>query len=199
MTLAMLQLLTGTYSAINAFIILYGYLAIVFLMALPLGSEVVLPLIGHFAQMGDIDFFVALIATLIGTFIGISVFYWIAYLLEKKVIYRHLGLLHIKKSNLDSFDEWFSRNGAFAMFISRLLPVVRGVMSLPAGFAKMNLKDFYLYSMAGSFIWNVALMGFGYYALSTTSVRLLFVATALFAIALYAVYRIGLSRINKRK
>jgi membrane protein DedA with SNARE-associated domain len=196
MTMAALNLFTGTYTSINTFISIYGYIAIVVLLAMPLGSEVILPLIGHFAQLGDFNFFIALVASLVGTMIGITVFYYLAYLLEKEVVYRHLGLLHIKKSSLDSFDEWFGRNGAFAVFVSRLLPVVRGVMSLPAGFARMNLKDFYLYSMTGSLIWNVALMGFGYYALSTTSVSLLFIATALFAIALYVVYRIGLERIN---
>lgn len=201
-TSTVLNILTGTYSTINAFITLYGYIAIIVLMALesaslPIPSEVILPLAGHAVALGNLNFYLAVAASLIGTVIGITIDYWIAYLLEKKVVYKHLNTFHIKKPMLESFDAWFAKNGAFAVFISRVLPVVRGLISFPAGFAKMSLKDFYIYSLAGSLVWNVALILFGYWALSIANVQLLFAVVALFAIVLYAIYKIGLKHIRK--
>ncbi len=199
---AIVHILTGSYAMINAFISLYGYIAVVVLMALesaslPIPSEVVLPLAGHAVQLYNLNFYIMVLASLIGTAIGITIDYWIAYVLEKSVVYKHLGAFHIKKSTLDSFDEWFSKNGSFAVFVSRILPVVRGLISFPAGFAKMPLKDFFLYSLAGSLIWNVALIMFGYWALSIANLQLLFAVIGVFAMALYMVYRTGMKRIRK--
>lgn len=198
---AIVQIFTGTYSAISALISVYGYAAIIVLMilesaSLPIPSEVILPLAGHFAQIGDLNLYMAILASLVGTVIGISMDYAIAYFLEKNVVYKHLRSFHVKQSTLDSFDGWFAKNGAFTVFISRMLPIVRGLISFPAGFAKMPLRDFYLYSIAGVFIWNVALMLFGYYALSIASAQLLFAVLAVFAIVLYLVYRLGMKRIR---
>ncbi len=199
---AIVHILTGSYATINAFISLYGYIAVVVLMALesaslPIPSEVILPLAGHAVQLGNLNFYITVLASIIGTVIGITIDYWIAYVLEKRAVYKHLGAFHIKKSTMNSFDDWFGKNGAFAVFISRMLPVVRGIISFPAGFAKMSLKDFYLYSIAGALIWNVALIMFGYWALSIANAQLLFAVISVFAIVLYVVYRTGMKRIRK--
>jgi membrane protein DedA with SNARE-associated domain len=198
----LLQVISGTYSTINTFITTHGLAAIVALMALesaslPIPSEVILPLAGRFAAAGDFSLYLAIAASIVGTVIGITVDYAIAYVLEKEVVYKHLSAFHIKKSDLDAFDAWFAKNGAFAVFVARLLPVVRGLISLPAGFAKMSLRDFYLYSIAGSLIWNVALIMFGYWALATSNAQLMFAAIAAFAIVLYLTYRIGMKRISR--
>ena len=196
-------LLTGAYSAITSFVHLYGYLAIVVLMALesaslPIPSEVILPLAGHFIALGEMNPYLAVIATIIGTAIGISFDYAVAYLLGKELIYKHLHSFHIQKRMLDHFDRWFAENGSFAVFVSRLLPVIRGLISFPAGFAQMPLRKFYLYSLTGALIWNVALMAFGYYALSITNLQLLLGVVAAFAIVLYLIYHISLKRIRRK-
>lgn len=190
------------YAAINKFIAGYGYAAVVALMALesasvPMPSEVILPLTGRFAAESLLNPYLAVLATMIGTAIGITVDYAVAYMLGKELVYRHLKSLRIRRSSLESFDAWFAKNGPFAVFVSRLLPLVRGLISFPAGFARMDLKRFYLYSMAGALVWNVALIAFGYYALSTSSLQVLFLAVAAFIIALYAAYRIALIGIGK--
>ena len=77
-----------------------------------------------------------------------------------------------------------------------MLPVVRGLISFPAGFAKMNLKDFYLYSLVGALVWNTALILFGYYALSIANAQIMFAVLALFGIVLYLVYRAGMKKIK---
>jgi len=76
---------------------------------------------------------------------------------------------------------------------------VRALINFPAGFAKMSIRDFILYSLAGSLIWSSLLVGFGYYAhgLLVRNLYLLMVALALFFVALYAVYRIMMGRILK--
>ncbi|MDE1859681.1 MAG: VTT domain-containing protein [Candidatus Micrarchaeota archaeon] len=114
------------------------------------------------------------------------------------MVYKNLKLLRIKKEDVERFDEWFKRNGPFAIFIARLIPLVRGLISFPAGFARMDLKKFYLYSLAGSLIWNVALIEFGYYALSVNSFDITATLFALLAIALYVIYKVALRKIGKK-
>jgi membrane protein DedA with SNARE-associated domain len=200
-TITVAQVFSGTYSSISGLIASYKYVAIIILMALesaslPIPSEIVLPLIGGMAAAREINFYAALAATLVGTAIGITVDYMIAYAVEKEIFYRHMGLFHVKRSSVEAFDSWFLRNGAFAVFVARILPVVRGLISFPAGFAKMPLKKFYAYSMAGSLIWNAALMAFGYKLFSVSSIQAAFVAIGALAIVLYAVYHLSMKRIR---
>ncbi len=202
-TLSILQLLTGTYSSISAFIASYGDLAIVILMtlesaSLPIPSEVLLPLAGAFAAQGYLGGpYLAYAAALAGTIFGITIDYFIAYFLGKEVVYKHLSSFHIRRESIELFDAWFKRNGPFAVFVARLLPVVRGLISLPAGFAEMSLKKFYFYSILGAMIWNAALMAFGYYALSTSNAQSLLVAVATLAIVLYLVYDLFSKKIKR--
>lgn len=189
-------------AGITAYIGKYAYAAILFLMALesaslPVPSEVVLPLIGLLAFKGTLNIYLGFAAAVTGSMIGIAVDYYIAYYLGKDVVYKHLRLLHIKEESVRSFEEWFRKNGAFAVFVSRLLPVVRGLISLPAGFAQMPQKQFFLYSFAGTLVWDTALILFGYYALSTKNVYMLFGSVAAFAIVLYVLYLYFEKKIRK--
>ncbi len=201
--LSIQSLLSGTYSAISAFLMAHYYLAIIFLMtlesaSLPIPSEVVLPIVGDFVAKGLFNPYIAFTATLVGTFFGITIDYLIAYFLGKEVVYKHLSTFHIERESLDAFDRWFNRNGPFAVFVSRLLPVVRGLISLPAGFAQMPFKKFYIYSLAGAAIWNAALMLFGYYALAASNAQTFLVSIAVLLIALYLIYDFFLKKVRKR-
>lgn len=199
---SIINLLTGASTTVTNFLVKYGYAAIIILMglesaSLPIPSEVVLPLIGKSVAEGTLNAYLAFACTMIGTAIGISVDYAIAYYLGKDVIYKHLNFFHVKRETIDSFEEWFRSNGSFAVFISRLLPVVRGLISIPAGFAEMPLKKFFFYSLVAAAIWNAALMYFGYAVLSTTNAQLLFGGIGVFAIVLYLIYHFSLDRIKK--
>ena len=190
-------------AGITAFISKYAYAAILFLMtlesaSLPVPSEVVLPLIGYLAFKGTLNVYLGFAAAVIGSMAGIAIDYYIAYYLGKDVVYKHLKLFHIKEESVRAFEEWFAKNGAFAVFVARLLPVVRGLISLPAGFAQMPQKKFFLYSLLGTLIWDTALILFGYYALSTQNVYLLFGSIAVFAVVLYALYLYFARKIRKR-
>ncbi|MDE1861207.1 MAG: DedA family protein [Candidatus Micrarchaeota archaeon] len=186
--------LTGASSAITAFISSYGYIAVFILMFLestgiPIPSEVLLPLTGHLVQTGVFNPVYAYAIVVLASILGIAFDYYIAYFLGKQIVYRHLNLFHIKRESLDAFDEWFSRNGPFTVFIARFIPEVRALISLPAGFAMMPQRDFFIYSIAGALIWDATLMAFGYYALGTNNVTVTFAAVAVFIIILYMIYR----------
>lgn len=182
-------------SYIEALITSYGYLAIFMLMvlesaSLPVPSEVVLPLSGYLAEKGFLNFYLALAAGMLGAIVGLAVDYAIGYYLGKDVIYKHLRLFHIKRESLERFDAWFDRNAIAAVFISRLIPEIRALMSFPAGFAEMPLKQFFSYSIAGALIWNIVLMLFGFYLLSAQSAVVVMASIGVFAVLLYMIYAI---------
>lgn len=193
-----------TYGSIDTIIAAYGYVAVFVLMALeaaslPIPSEVVLPLVGYFGAMGRINPIGGFAAAILGGVVGMAVDYYIAYFLGKEVVYKHLHLFHIKRRTVEAFDAWFAKNGRFTVFISRLIPVVRGLINFPAGFAEMRLKDFFFYSILGSAVWTALLMGFGYYAqgLVMTHVYYLTIILALFFIALYSLYGFVMKKIMR--
>lgn len=204
LTQFLLALAMPSYGAIGALISHYSYYAIFILLVLeaasfPVPSEVVLPAVGYFSARGMIDPFLGFVAVILGGVVGMGIDYAIAYFLGKEVVYKHLHLFHIKKKSLLAFDEWFVENGAFAVFVSRLLPIVRGLINFPAGFAEMPIKKFYFYSIAGTVIWDVLLMGFGYYALSVSNFYVVAVALVAFMVVLYLVYEYAMRRIRRKK
>jgi len=199
--LLMLDLLNLTYSTISALVSQYGYYAIFLLMlleaaAFPVPSEVVLPAVGYLASKGAVDPLIGFTAVILGGIIGMGVDYYIAYFLGKDVVYKHLSLFHVNKERLDSFDKWFAANGAFAVFITRLVPLVRALINFPAGFAQMPARKFFAYSVAGTLIWDALLIGFGYYALSLSNFHAVVALLFVFALALWLAYRFAVKRIR---
>lgn len=200
----MLSIFGSSYSAISALVKSYGYAAIFGLMllegsSLPVPSEVVMPLAGLFSHQGLLSFYAALGAGLLGSVGGLAIDYYIGYFFGKDVIYKHLRTFHVKKESLDSFDTWFARNGDVAVFVSRLVPVIRTFMSFPAGFARMDQRRFFAYSIAGTFIWDAVLMAFGFYALSSRSAVLILISVAAFAIVIYVVYYLSMKSMGKHR
>jgi membrane protein DedA with SNARE-associated domain len=197
----LLSIFSGT--ALSGIVGKYGYLAILILMilesaSLPIPSEILLPVAGVFAAQGVLNFYLVLIVATVAGVIGISIDYFIAYFISKDVFYKHLGLFKIKKETLENFDNWFNRNGVAAVFTMRMVPVLRGLISFPAGFSGMNKKQFYLYSILGSLIWDILLVSFGFYALNGKSISTIMIMIAVLAIALYVVYLIVMKKFKKR-
>ena len=193
-----------TYSALSSFISSYGYFAILILMILesasmPIPSELLLPATGYFAAKGILNIYIALVVVYISSFVGMAINYYIAYWLGKDLVYKHLHWFRIKKEDVKAFEKWFDKNGPFTVFISRLLPLVRGLINFPAGFALMDQKKFYAYSMAGAVIWDTALVLFGYYGLAANSITSVLIAIGVFGIVLYTIYRIAINNIRKSK
>lgn len=195
-------MLSGLSSFVTNFVNTYGYLALFVLMvleaaSLPIPSEVVLPLAGLLAAKGILNPYLAFVVALAAGIVGITIDYYLAYFLGKDVVYKHLQRFKIKKETLDNFDKWFERNGTFTVFIGRLIPEVRGLVSLPAGFAGMPKKKFYTYSIIGMLVWNTVLMAFGYYALNSNNAYVAMISIAILAVALYVIYRVAVKR-NKK-
>lgn len=184
-------------SLITSMIHEYGYSAIFVLMllegsSLPVPSEVVLPLAGLFSRQGTLSIGVAFLAAFAGSFLGLAVDYYIGYYLGRDVVYKHLQWFHIKKKSLDEFDDWFNKNGKAAVFFSRFVPVVRTIMSFPAGFAEMPVRRFFFYSTIGVVIWDVVLMAFGFYLLSAHSAIVVLSSIGVFATLLYVIYKLSM-------
>ncbi|MDE1833148.1 MAG: DedA family protein [Candidatus Micrarchaeota archaeon] len=199
----LLAIFTNSYAAISALMKIYGYLALFGLMLLesssiPVPSEVVLPLAGALAASGDFNFVIAFLVSIVASMVGLTIDYAIGYFIGKDVVYKHLQMFRVKREQLDNFDRWFERNGVAAVFLSRLLPVLRTVMSFPAGFARMPLKKFYGYSLAGVFIWDLVLMLFGYYLIKVDSAVVTMAAVGVFGIVLYAIYAYAVRKLRHK-
>ena len=144
-----------------------GYLGIALLMALessfvPFPSEVVLPPAGYLAAQGRMSAVLATAAGLAGSLLGALVNYYIAGKLGRPLLYRYGRYVLIKPASLERAERFFRKHGEISMFVGRLIPVIRQLISLPAGFARMRLDKFLLYTLAGAGIWCVILTYIGW-------------------------------------
>ncbi|MEM3791145.1 MAG: DedA family protein [Candidatus Micrarchaeaceae archaeon] len=181
-----------TYSSISHLISEYGYLSIFLLMvlesaSLPIPSEILLPSVGFFSKEGILNPFLALLSVQAGSMVGVAIDYYIGMLIGKEIVVKHAARFGIKRERIEEVDEWFGRNGTLAVFIARMLPIVRGLISFPAGFAKMDQKKFYTFSFLGTLIWDSLLISFGYYFISYSPTKLV-EAISLLAIVISIIY-----------
>ena len=98
----------------------------------------------------------------LGSLLGSLVFYWASLHGGRRILLRYGKYVLISKGELDKAEAWFDKYGERAVFVGRLLPVVRSFISIPAGLARMNLWRFSLYTFAGSFIWSLILAYAGF-------------------------------------
>ena len=150
-----------------AIITALSYPGIILLMALesaciPIPSEVVMPLAGSLVLDGTFDLFWLTIAGTIGNLIGSVAAYWVGMRYGRAFVLKYGRYVLLRKKHLDMAEAWFSRYGEATTFFSRVLPVIRTFISLPAGIARMNFKKFVLFTTAGSIPWNFALAYIGY-------------------------------------
>ena len=133
---------------------------------IPIPSELIMPLAGWMlvkAVGHSIAFnLVAGAYGAIGCVIGSIIAYWVGMRGGRPFLNRYGRYILISGEDLDRADRWFTRNGDWAIFITRLLPVVRSFISFPAGIARMRLVRFVIYTFVGSFIWCTALAFGGY-------------------------------------
>lgn len=148
-----------------------GYLGIGLLMFLenlfpPIPSELIMPLAGFTVSKGNMDFVPAVVAGVVGTVLGAFPWYFAGmYLGEGRLIQladRYGKWLTVSGRDIETAIAWFNKYGGFAVFICRLVPGVRTLISLPAGLARMNLFSFLLYSTAGTLIWTLLLTYAGF-------------------------------------
>ncbi len=157
-------------AALSGFIIAVisasGYLGIAALMAIesaciPLPSEVIMPFAGFLVFQGRFELFWVATAGAIGCNIGSAVAYAVGYYGGRPLVERFGSYILMSARELDWADRFFAKYGNSAVFISRLLPVVRTFIALPAGIARMPQARFHLYTFLGSWPWCFALAYLG--------------------------------------
>ncbi len=158
--------LLNTLSALN-------YFNITVLMAvessfLPLPSELILPPAGYLASLGKLNMGGIILVGTLGSLIGATFNYVLAYSLGRKVLHRlarskWAKWFLINEEKLIHAEEYYKTKGKLATFIGRLLPVVRHLISLPAGLAKMNIWHFWFFTALGAALWTTVLTLLGYW------------------------------------
>ena len=143
-----------------------GYPGIVIVMAIenifpPIPSELVLPFAGALSAKGEMNFWAAVAAGTVGSLIGAIVLYAVGYFAReagvRSFVARYGKFLFISEKDLDRAAEWFERYGEAIIFFGRLIPLVRSIISVPAGYTRMNLARFIIYTILGTTLWNLIL------------------------------------------
>ncbi|MET8983015.1 DedA family protein [Streptomyces sp. NPDC004539] len=130
----------------------------------PIPSEVILPLTGFAAGQGVLSLPSALFWTTLGAVVGAVVLYWIGMLVGRDRVHAIWAKLPlVKPADLVRTEEWFARHGTKAIFLGRMLPVFRSLISVPAGVERMRLPTFVALTTLGSLIWNSVLIMAGYW------------------------------------
>lgn len=148
-----------------------GYGGIFFLMFLenlfpPIPSELIVPLAGFLAREGQFDIFLVILVSGAGTVLGLFPWYLLGRFFSveriKKLAKRFGRIMTLSGKDIDYADKWFNKYGFKAVFLGRVVPTIRTLISVPAGVIKMPLLPFLLYSFFGSLIWISALAFFGF-------------------------------------
>jgi membrane protein DedA with SNARE-associated domain len=159
----MIDRLLGSISTlVVASIATLGYGGVILMMAIesaciPLPSEVIMPFSGYLVATGRFELNLVAIAGALGCLLGSYVAYWIGASGGRWAIERYGRYLLISRHELEIADRFFERWGGPAVFLSRMLPVVRTFIAFPAGVARMRLLPFSVYTLIGSYIWCLGL------------------------------------------
>ena len=145
-----------------------GYPGIVALMAiessiLPLPSELVMPPAGYWVAKGKMSLAIVLVCGTAGSVIGALANYWVAQLLGRAFVRRFGRYVLLSERSLERAEHYFAVHGEISTLVGRLLPVIRHLISIPAGIARMPLGRFVSYTAVGAFAWCAVLTGIGYF------------------------------------
>ncbi len=176
-----------------------GYFGVFVLMALesmvaPVPSELVMPFAGFLVADGTLNFWLVIVVSTLASITGSLISYFIAYFGEKEFIHRFGRFVFLDKDELDWTQKWFEKRGSITILISRFIPVIRHLISIPAGLAKMDLKRFILFTAVGATAWNAFLLYVGMQLRErweivhrySSQLDLLVVAVVILAVAYYA-------------
>ncbi len=145
------------------FIADWGYVAVAVLMAaenacIPIPSELILGFAGFLIFSGELSFGPALLAGMVGGLAGSILAYVVGHYGGRSFVDKYGHYILIKPSHVDVAQRWFDKYGLKAVFFSRMLPVVRTFISLPAGFAHVDMKRFLICTIAGSLPWTALIL-----------------------------------------
>ena len=145
-----------------------GYPGIFILMAMessviPIPSELVMPPAGYLAHQGEMNLWVAILCGTVGSLVGAYANYFAAHYLGRPLVLKYGKYVWITEEKFAKVEHFFHSHGEISTFIGRLLPVIRHLISLPAGLAGMNHWKFSLYTLLGAGIWCTVLAWIGWF------------------------------------
>jgi len=148
----------------------FGYLGIFLLITLenlfpPIPSEVILTFGGFMTTQTNLNVFGVVVASTIGSVAGAIVLYGIGLLIDinriEKIVEKWGHILRLSKEDIHKANNWFAKYGVWTVFFCRFIPLIRSLISLPAGMAHMNFGIFLVLTTVGTLIWNVVLVNIG--------------------------------------
>lgn len=149
----------------------FGYLGIFLLIAIenifpPIPSEVILLFGGFMTTYTKLNILGIIISSTLGSICGAIILYYIGKIFNKdrlkRLISGRLGsIVRLKNSDIDKADKWFDTKGQKAVFFCRFIPLIRSLISIPAGMSEMPILRFLVYTTLGSLIWNIVLIVLG--------------------------------------
>ncbi|HEY5528132.1 MAG TPA: DedA family protein [Thermoleophilia bacterium] len=171
---------------------------------LPIPSEIVIPYGGVLAAQGHTTLWAVILVSTAAALLGAGIVYAIGRFGGRPLAVRYGYVLRLKPSHMDRAEKWFEKRGEAMVLVTRVLPVVRTFISLPAGFARMSWKRFFLYTGLGSLVWNTALaylgwaFGANWDALQADFGRYTIVAGIVIAVAVVALVGWGVWRWHRK-
>jgi membrane protein DedA with SNARE-associated domain len=172
---------------------------------IPFPSEVVVPFAAYKSAEGGMNVFLVVLAATLGALVGALVNYYLAKYLGRPLVYKFAGskigkILLLSEEKVLHAEDYFNRNGNVSTFIGRLVPAVRQLISIPAGLARMNMRNFIIFTVAGAGIWNIILAVIGYFAYELKDKILPYLDEALYILgALFIIYLIVKAVRNRNK
>lgn len=193
----------------------FGYLGILLLIAIenifpPIPSEVILTFGGFMTTYTSMVPYIVIIVATIGSLLGAVLLYGVGRVLSPerlgKILDGKIGrLLHFKSSDVEKAVVWFQKKGKITVLLCRCIPIVRSLISIPAGMAKMEMGLFFLFTTIGSLVWNTVLVYLGVAAgaswekivsyMDTYSTITLITLIVIFAAGVFLFYK---SRLKKK-
>jgi membrane protein DedA with SNARE-associated domain len=155
---------------ILSFISDFGYLGVFLLIMLenifpPIPSEVILTFSGFATTTTEMTVFGVIIFSTTGSLLGATILYWFGSFLDvknmEKIIEKYGKTFQLKKQDIYRADKWFERHGIWTVLFCRVIPLIRSLISIPAGMAKMKFPLFLLFSFIGTLAWNTILVYVG--------------------------------------
>jgi membrane protein DedA with SNARE-associated domain len=129
----------------------------------PIPSELVMPFAGFMASQGEFSLPVILVINSVGALLGSGICYWIGVAGGKPFLVKYGKYFLVRQHDIARTEAFFAKHGKATILIGRFLPVIRHVISVPAGIARMPLRGFFLQTFIGSTVWGGTLILLGYY------------------------------------
>lgn len=186
-----------------------GYWGVLLLMAvessfIPFPSEIVVPPAAYLAARGEMNIFIVVIMGILGSLIGASINYFLARWLGRPIIYtlvekKWAKYFLLSPAKLEKAEKHFRDYGGISTFIGRLIPAVRQLISIPAGFSRMNFGKFLFFTFLGSGFWVIVLAALGYFFGANEGLWMFYLREISYGLIFIALLTVLILYLRKRK